>query len=128
MTDDRIAGALRRVHTSTLANTSIEVYEPTETYEAGSGFTVTYPDEASATYDARVVSPAARADRDRGGTTSELDAVVVVRDDTGQTWTDFTDEQEAPVELVDTADGTRFEVERVVDPHNGTLELEVAEI
>jgi hypothetical protein len=128
MTDDRIGGALRRVHTSTLSNTSIDVFEPTETYEAGSGFTVTYPDEASATYDARVVSPAARADRDHGGTTSELDAVVVVRDDTGQTWTDYTEEQEAPVELVDTADGTRFEVERVVDPHNGTLELEVAEI
>jgi len=128
MTDDRIAGALRRVHTSALANTSIDVFEPSETYDPGSGFTVSYPDTPSATYAARVVSPAARADRDRGGTTSELDAVVVVRDDTGQTWTDFTDEQEAPVELVDTADGTRFEVERVVDPHNGTLELEVVEI
>jgi hypothetical protein len=127
MTGDRIASALRRVHTSTLANTTIEVYEPAETYEAGGGFSVTYPDTPAATYDARVVAPAARADRDRGGTTAELDAVVVVRDDTGQVWTDFTDEQEAPVELVDTADGTRYEVERVVDPHNGTLELEVVE-
>lgn len=125
---DRIARALRSVHTSTLANTSIEVFEPTETYEAGDGFSVTYPDDPAATYDARVVSPAARADRDAGGTTAELDAVVVVRDDTGQTWTDFTDEREAPVELVDTADGTRYEVERVIDPHNGTLELEVVEV
>ncbi len=128
MTRDRIARALRSVHTQSLANTTIEVFEPTETYEAGDGFSVTYPDTPAATYDARVVSPAARADRDAGGTSAELDAVVVVRDDTGQVWTDFTDEREAPVEFVDTADGTRYEVERVIDPHNGTLELEAVEV
>jgi len=128
MTRDRIARALRSVHTQSLANTTIEVFEPTETYEAGDGFSVTYPDTPAATYDARVVSPAARADRDAGGTSAELDAVVVVRDDTGQTWTDFTAEREAPVEFVDTADGTRYEVERVIDPHNGTLELEAVEV
>jgi len=125
---DRISRALRSVHTSTLANTTIEVFEPTETYETGDGFSVTYPDTPAATYDARVVSPAARADRDTGGTTAELDAVVVVRDDTGQTWTDFTDEREAPVEFADLADGTRYAAERVIDPHNGTLELEAVEV
>jgi hypothetical protein len=124
---DRIARALRSVHTQTLANTTIEVFEPTETYEAGDGFSVSYPDTPAAEYDARVVSPAARADRDNGGTTAEIDAVVVVRDDTGQTWTDYTEEREAPVELVDTADGTRYAVEAETDPHNGTLELEVVE-
>jgi len=128
MTGDRISRALRSVHTQSLANTTIEVYEPSESYEAGDGFSVSYPDTPAAEYDARVVSPAARADRDAGGTTAELDAVVVVRDDTGQIWTDFTDEREAPVEFVDTADGTRYEVERVIDPHNGTLELEVVEV
>lgn len=125
---DRIARALRRTHSQALANTTIEVYEPTETYEAGDGFTVTYPDDPAAVYEARVVSPAARADRDRGGTTADLDAVIVVRDDTGQVWDDFTAEQEAPVEMVDTADDTRYEVETVIDPHNGTLELEAAEV
>jgi len=128
MARDRIASALRRTHSSTLVNTTIEVYAPSETYEAGEGFSVSYPDTATAEYDARVASPASRADRDRGGTTAEIDAVVSVRDDTGQTWTDYTDEQEAPVELVDTADGTRYEVETVIDPHNGLLELEVVEI
>ena len=128
MTGDRISRALRSVHTATLANTEIDVYEPSESYTAGDGFEVTYPSTPDATYQARVVSPAARADRDDGGTTAELDAVVVVRDDTGQTWTDFTDEREAPVEFTDTADETRYEVERVIDPHNGTLELEVVEV
>lgn len=125
---DRIASALRRTHSTTLANTTIEVFEPSESYTAGEGFTVSHPSSPNASYEARVVSPASRADRDRGGTTAELDAVIIVRDDTGQTWTDFTDEREAPVEIVDTADGTRYEVERVIDPHNGTLELEVVEL
>jgi hypothetical protein len=128
MSGDRISRALRSVHSSALANTSIEVFEPAETYTAGEGFSVSYSDTPTASYDARVVSPAARADRDTGGTTAELDAVVVVRDDTGQTWTDFTAEREAPVEFVDPADGTRYAVERVVDPHNGTLELEAVEV
>jgi hypothetical protein len=125
---DRIANALQRAHSAHLANTSIEVYEPTEEYEAGDGWTVTYPDDPAATYDARVDSPSARANREEGGTRAEIDAVVVVRDDTGQTWTDYTEEREAPVEFVDTADGTRYAVEAETDPHNGTLELEAVEI
>jgi hypothetical protein len=125
---DRIANALQRAHSAHLANTSIEVYEPTEEYEAGDGWTVTYPDDPAATYDARVDSPSARANREEGGTRAEIDAVVVVRDDTGQTWTDYTEEREAPVEFVDTADGTRYAVEAETDPHNGTLELEVVEV
>lgn len=124
---DRISNALRRAHTGMLANTTVQVFEPSEEYEAGDGWTVTYPDEPAATYDARVDSPSARADRGEGGTRAEIDAVVVVRDDTEQVWEDYTEEREAPVELVDTADGTRYEVQSVTDPHNGTLELEVVE-
>lgn len=124
---DRIANALQRAHSAHLVNTSIAVYEPSEEYEAGDGWTVTYPDDPAATYDARVDSPSARSDRGEGGTTAEIDAVVVVRDDTGQVWEDYTEEREAPVELVDAADDTRYEVQSVTDPHNGTLELEVVE-
>jgi hypothetical protein len=125
---DRIDRAMRRVHDRDLSNTTIEVFEPSETYTAGEGFSVTYPASPDATYTARVSSVSRSPQRDDGGTTAEADAVVTVRDDTGQTWTDFTDELEAPVELVDQADGTRFEVEAVTDPHNGLLELEVAEV
>lgn len=125
---DRIDRAMRRVHARDLSNTTIDVFEPTESYTAGEGFSVTYPASPNASYSARVSSVSRSPDRDDGGTTAEADAVVTVRDDTGQTWTDFTDEQEAPVELVDQADGTRYEVEAVTDPHNGLLELEVAEV
>lgn len=128
MARDRVENALRRVHSTELANTTIEVYEPTESYTQGEGYEVTYPDTPNATYDARVDSPSVRSDRDRGGNTAEIDAIVYVRDDTGQTWTDYTAEAEAPVEVVDTADGTRYEVQAVTDPHNGTLELEVVEV
>jgi len=125
---DRIDRAMRRVHDRDLSNTTIEVYEPSESYTAGEGFDVSYPASPDATYTARVSSVSRSPQRDDGGTTAEADAVVTVRDDTGQTWTDFTDEAEAPVELVDTADGTRYEVEATTDPHNGLLELEVAEV
>jgi hypothetical protein len=45
-----------------------------------------------------------------------------------QTFTDFTDELEAPVEVVDTADNTRYEVESETDPHNGLIQLDVVEV
>jgi len=125
---DRIDRTLRRIHDRELSNTTIEVYEPTEEYAAGDGFEVSYPADPAATYTARVSSVARAPDRDAGGTTAEADAIVSVRDDLGQTWTDFTEQLEAPVEIVDTADGTRYEVEAVTDPHNGLLELEVAEV
>jgi hypothetical protein len=128
MARDRVENALRRVHSTSLANTTIEVYEPSESYTQGEGYDVTYPDMPNTTYDARVDSPDAQTDRDRGGTTAEIDAVVYVRDDSGQTWTDYTAEAEAAVQIVDTADGTRYEVQAVTDQHNGTLELEVVEV
>jgi hypothetical protein len=125
---DRIDAALRRAHRRDLSNTTIEVFEPSESYAAGEGFSVSYSATPDATYAARVSSVSRSPQRDDGGTTAEADAVVTVRDDTGQTWTDFTDELEAPVELVDTADGTRYEVQAVTDPHNGLLELDVVEV
>jgi hypothetical protein len=127
VSNDRIGDALRRVHSSTLANTTIEVFEPTVSYEQGDGFDVSYPDTPSAEYDARVDSPSASNDRERSGTTSEIDVIVRVRDDTGQQWTGWGEEAEAPVHICDTADGTRYEVQSVVDPHNGTVELEAIE-
>lgn len=126
MTRDRIANALRRVHSSELANTTVQVFEPTVEYVQGDGWDVSYPDDPSAEIDARVDSPDASSNRERSGTTSEIDAVVIVRDDTGQQWTGFGEETEASVRVRDTADGTRYEVENRVDQHNGTLELEVS--
>jgi hypothetical protein len=125
---DRLENALRRAHTDTLHNTTIEVFAPTESFSQGDGYDVSYPDTPSATYDARVDSPSVTSDREASGTTSEADAVVFVRDDTGQNWQDFGDSGEAPTRLKDTADGKLYELEAVTDLHNGTLELEVTEV
>jgi|APHM01.1.fsa_nt_gi hypothetical protein len=125
---DRIGRALRRVHSAALVNTTIEVSEPTETYTPGGGFGVSYSNKPDATFDVRLSSPSASTDRDRGGTTGEIDATISIRDDTGQQFVDYTDELEAPVEIVDTADGTRYEVESRTDPHNGLIELDVVEV
>ena len=125
---DRIADALRRAHSDGLANTTIEVFEPTVDYAAGDGFDVTYPDSPTTTYDARVDSPSSSSDRQRSGTTSEVDAIVRVRDDTGQQWTEFGEDGDAPTRLRDTADGRVYEVKAVTDPHNGTLQLDVQEV
>ena len=128
MVRDRIANALRRVHSDGLHNTRVDVYEPTESFTQGEGWDVTYPDAASATYDARVDEPSADADRERSGTSSEIDVVVIVRDDTGQQWTGFGDETDAPARVRDWADAKLYEVRTVVDAHNGTLELEAVEV
>jgi len=128
MTRDRIAGALRRAHTTALANTTIKVYEPAVTYEQGDGWSVSYPDAADAEYEVRVDSPEASSDRQRSGTTSEVDAIVRVRDDTDQQWTGFGEDGDAPTHVRDTADGRVYEVKAVTDPHNGTLQLDVQEV
>lgn len=127
---ETVESAMRRVHSDALANTTVEVFEPTVSHTQGEGWSVTYPtypDTPADTYEARVDSPEARGERERSGTTAEIDAIVRVRDDTGRQWTGFGEEQEAPAHVVDTADGTRYEVRTVVDTHNGLVELEVTE-
>jgi hypothetical protein len=125
---DRIGNAMRRLHSTELNNTTIEVFEPSVSYSPGDGFSVTYPDSPTATYDVRVDSPSDDADTGRSGQTSEVDVVVLVRDDTGQQWTDFGDEADAPARIVDTADGTRYELRGPLDTHNGLLELGGVEV
>lgn len=128
MTRDRVESALRRIHTDALHNTTIDVFEPTESFEQAEGWSVTYSDTADATYDARVDSPSDEGDRDDGGTTAEIDVEIRVRDDTGQTWTAFGDETEAPVRVEDTETGVRYEIETKVDEHNGTIVLGAVEV
>jgi len=125
---DRIDNALRRIHTSELANTTIEVYEPTESYDDDSGFDLTYPNSPTATLEARVEQPSEDPRESEGGTTSDADAQVRVPDDSGVSWTDFGESGEASTELVDTADDRRYEVQAVTDTHNGMLVLDVEEV
>lgn len=128
MTRDRLENAMRRLHSDSLATTTIDVLEPTESYTPGDGVDITYPDTPTATYDARVEQPSDDTDSDRSGTSAEVDAVVRVRDDTGQQWTGFGDGGEASTHVVDTATGIRYEVQGIVDAKDGVITLEVAEV
>lgn len=51
-----------------------------------------------------------------------------VRDDTGQEWTGWGENTEAALRVRDEADGTMYEVQAVVETHNGLIELEAVEV
>lgn len=128
--NDVLEGAMRRAHTATMSTTTLEVFEPSVSYSQGDGFDVTYPGypgTPDATYDGRVDSPDTDDERDRSGTTSEADAVIRVRDDTGQQWTDWSDEADAPTHVRDTETGVRYEITSVLDKQDGLLELAAVE-
>lgn len=128
MTRDQIERAMRRLHSTSLANTTIEVYEPTETYSPGDGYSISYPDTPTETLDARVESPSDDAAKERSGTTGEIDAVVRVRDDTGRQWTGYGDAGETTARVQDTAGGTLYQVQGVTDRHDGLTTLDVTEV
>lgn len=128
MTRDRVRNAIRRAHTDTLHNTRIEVYEPSVSYTQGEGWDVSYPSTPNSVYDARVESPDATEEKQRSGTDVEIDAIVRVRDDTGQQWTGWGEEETAAVRVLDANDQTTYEVQTVVTQHDGTVEMEVVEV
>jgi hypothetical protein len=106
---------------------SLDVYEPTETYTPGEGYSVTYPGSPARTVDAEIVPPEVLADRNRGGTTSEADAIIRVAEPRSQ-WVGFGSEGEASVEVVDTETGVRYQVETVASERNGLTRLEASEL
>jgi len=112
-------------------NTRVEVYEPTESYSPGDGYTVTRPnpetDSPDATYEARAMDPQATSERERGGTTTEADRVFEVRDDTGQTWTDYGESGEAAVRVREVDTGIVYTVTTVTDRLDGRERLDCVE-
>jgi len=113
-------------------NTRIDVFEPEETYEPGDGFSLTIPDPETdppdATYEAVAMAPEDSADRERSGTTSEVDRLFQVRDDTGQQWTDFGESGEAATRVREVETGLVYVVESVTDRHNGREQLDCVEV
>jgi len=129
--NDRVESARRRALELTY-NTTVAVYEPTEAYSPGDGYTVSRPDpetaDPDATYEARAFDPQAGSERERGGTTTEADRVFEVRDDTGQTWTDFGESGEAAVRLRETDTGIVYTVTTVIDRLDGRERLLCVEV
>lgn len=125
--NNRIESARRRALDLTY-NTKIEVFEPSVNYSAGDGYDISYPDFPTAEYESRLDSPTSSSDQQRSGTTSDVDATIHVRDDTGQQWTEFGDSGDAASRVRDIKDGRTYEVQSVTDPHDGRLVLEVEEV
>jgi hypothetical protein len=113
-------------------DTRIDVFEPEETYTPGDGFTLTIPDPETdtpdATYEAVAMSPEDAADRERSGTTSEVDRLFQVRDNTGQQWTDFGESGEAATRIKEVETGLVYVVESVTDRHDGRERLDCVEV
>lgn len=128
---NQIESGRRRSLDSTY-NTRLEVYEPEETYEAGDGFTLQIPDPETdtpdATYEAVAMAPQDATDRERSGTTSEVDRRFQVRDDTGQQWTDFGESGDAATRVREVETGQDYVVASVVDKHDGREELDCVEV
>lgn len=141
MTRDALADAIQRLHSEELANTTLEIYSPTEAYTAGEGFSATYPDEPDTTVPARVETPSGEAERDRGGTTSDADATIRVLDEPGfdegeygadgfgtLAYTEYGEDGEAPARLRDVSTDTMYELRHWESAHNGLLLIEAAEL
>jgi len=127
MPRDLIADSLQRVHDTTLTNTQIEVFEPSVSYATGDGFDVSYPDDPSDTYDARIDGQNEAGEKERGGTTANIDAFIRVRDDHDQQWVGYGESGEAELRVVDTATDNEYAVESVSEPEGGLIVLRVTE-
>lgn len=129
--NNRVESARRRALDLSF-NSTIAVFEPTESYSPGDGYTVSRPDPETetpdATYEARAFDPQATGERARGGTTTEADRVFEVRDDTGQTWTDYGESGEAAVRVREVETGEVYTVETVTDRLDGRERLDCVEV
>lgn len=124
--DDHLARAMKRVHETTLHNTTVEVYEPTASYSAGDGVDVSYPSTPTATLNARLEPPNRDTDQDAGGITETADAVLRVRDDTAVQWVDG--DGGANTRVTDTETGDRYEARSVTREQNGLVRIALVEV
>lgn len=127
MPRDIVRDALQRTHTNALANTTVEVRQPSVSYAPGDGFSVSYPDAPDAEVDARVSTPSPAGQKDRGGTAAEIDATIHIRSDVSPQLTGFGDDGDASARLTDTRTGTEFRAETVTDRTGGMTVIQASE-
>jgi hypothetical protein len=127
MTDQwtRFEGSATRTN-RTLGGESIEVYEPTESYQQGEGWSVSYPDSALSTVTGEAVPPESDPNVDAGGTTETADMGVYVPSDSGVTWTDYGESGEATTRI-DVSD-SRYEITGMDEQFDGRVRLRCSEV
>jgi len=128
MTDqwDRFSSSAGRTLDALGWDQNVAVYQPTETYEPGGGFEVTYPDSPTTTLDGALDVPRDTANVDEGGTTETADLAVYVRADVNVEFNTAGDSDEALTGLV--IDGAKYVVDTIEDQFDGLLELACDEV
>ncbi len=104
----------------------IDVYEPSESYTAGDGWSVTYPSSPTTTTEGEAVPPESDPNVDEGGTTQTADLGVYVPADSGVAWTDYGESGEAVTRVE--IDGAMYEVEAVDEQFDGRNRLACTEV
>lgn len=107
---------------------NIDVFEPTETYTAGEGFSTTYPGSADQTISGEVVPPSADPLVQENGTLAEKDLMVYVDDDTGLAFTEYGESGESSAKLSISGFDDDFRVEERNDQLDGYIQLGCVEI
>lgn len=128
MTDQwgRFADSVDRTFDALAWDQNVEVYQPTESYAAGDGFDVTYPDAATTTLDGALEVPSDSADVDPGGTTETSDLMVYIRADADVVITPAGESGEAKTGLV--IRGQKYVVDTIEQQFDGMLGLACEEV
>lgn len=127
--NDTLEDAARRLHSAASHNTTIDVFVPTESLTAADGVDVSYPATATNSgVPARYVEPSDATDRDEGGTTADLDAVIYVRDDARSQWDGFGESGEAAARVEDAETSQQYQIQQVSDAKDGRVRLGCVEV
>jgi len=123
---DRFADTASRTLDALGYEDNVEVYQPAETYEAGEGYSIEYPDAPTATIDGALDTPSSDSDKDAGGTTESVDLTIGVRKTMNIAWNDAGDSGEAKTGVE--VEGTQYVVDTIDDQYDGLLELSCDEV
>ena len=123
---ERFAASAGRTLDALGFEATVDVYQPIETYEAGDGYTIGYPDEPTTTIDAALDPPSTSPDVDPGGTTETADLTVYVATDVGIEFNVAGDTGEAETGIV--VDGIKYVIDDIDDQQDGLLALGCDEV
>jgi len=123
---DRFADSASRTLDALGYENNVDVYQPSETYEAGEGYSTSYPDSPTDTINGALEPPSTDPDVDAGGTTESVDLTVYVREDVTIAFNDAGESGEAKTGLI--VNGTQYVVDSVDDQQDGFLELGCDEV
>jgi len=109
---------------------NVELFVPTESYTAGSGYSTSYSSEGIFTWE--ISAPSSMPDQTEGGTTISADLIAhapdSVLDDLPNGLTEYGESGEAPVRVEPQDSPITYEVSTFDDERNGVLRVELVEV